>query len=717
MKTLPFNVSYSAINSFYNCKRNFYYNYIQKYPEEEEKQGAYSAAGSVVHKVLEETYTKSDIESKQLFDELWTKYKLDSTNLGFNGKQLNKVDYWNAVLNGKLKMYQFTSYEEKFEQVREFGDVQVNLKGFVDGLIIKDNNVKIIDWKTNNVDENQIKQMHYYAYLYYLKHKVIPTSFVLEYIKHNKQLIGIFKQQDLEEVDAKIYKFVSDVTACTDFKHWTPNLEGCAFCAHKKRCANDNTNKEEEHFQLLIKNGKVAIVNQTSEHFSKVFTQFFSYEIENKDFVLMALKKKGIIWDGIKRLAKHNTVPMTFLPQVRHIIQQYEEFYKKRITISIEDCREKFTPIPELPKNPNNTLQLRWYQQEAVDKALKEKIGVLEVATSGGKTVIAAEIYRRDPRNTLFIVDRNILLEQTKKEFSDYLGIPLEDISEISEGKMNIKSTICVATIQTLAARIKDKNKDMIRFLKNIHRVIIDECHGAKNDSFDMLIKKVVNADSIIGLTGTLGLGKADDLELHKNVGYKIYEINAKQLIEEDTIMKPTIIFKTYDKPFIMNGTYNEVYSQMLLSETRNKVVIDLIQSYNQKLILVIVQRIEHGELLQKLLTEKNIDSFFIQGSVSNDDREKVLDAAKAGNTTVLIGTSSIVSKGMSLKPLTVVINTTANATSIMTIQALGRVLRKNDGKTEAIFYDLYDTLPEVVNHTLERIEAFKKEGHEVIIE
>ena len=60
-------------------------------------------------------------------------------------------------------------------------------------------------------------------------------------------------------------------------------------------------------------------------------------------------------------------------------------------------------------------------------------------------------------------------------------------------------------------------------------------------------------------------------------------------------------------------------------------------------------------------------------------------------------------------------VNCTGNASSIRTVQSLGRVLRVKEGKEQPIFYDFNDDMPFFDDHTRERISTFLKEGHSVI--
>ena len=51
----------------------------------------------------------------------------------------------------------------------------------------------------------------------------------------------------------------------------------------------------------------------------------------------------------------------------------------------------------------------------------------------------------------------------------------------------------------------------------------------------------------------------------------------------------------------------------------------------------------------------------------------------------------------------------------IATLQALGRALRKHETKEEVYIYDFLDQEKYLREHSLERINHYTREGHEVI--
>lgn len=769
MVEFNFNISYSAMGNYKACQRGFYYGYVAKVKPGKQFP-CWGNAGNAVHTTLEYANSKTVEEMKKIFTDLWDNYDLSGTNKTPFYKNLNFDEYWQAVLNGLARKYDIVKFEEKFEYkdnptIKGFIDVIATTKGveftelekkyFENNPDLFDKNI-VVDWKTNSKkDDGQIEQLKFYAYLYYRKYKKLPRKFILEYVKIGERTERVMTMSDVNDVKETLINFFREISTKKVFSDWSYNKKSCFFCAHKDRCKNDMVDKESETFEIEIKNCKFQIMNPTTTMFDTVALKHFSYEIENKDIVVANYKRKwGKDWDGRISLKKRHKYGIGLLDRMIKLINQYADYTKKHILINIKDDRNTITTVTPIDK-PLVGLTPYWYQNEAVDVSLRTKVGIIKVPTSGGKTVIAAEIYRKMPEKTLFIVDRNILLKQTVDEFERVLDMK-DQVGTIIGGVSNIKSNLTVASVQTIAVALKsfkkanknvqlslkawktnpaneefknnlddakakrklakEKTLKMMTFLEDVETIIIDECHVAKSESYNLLCENIPNAHYRIGLSGTPGDGDFNFLELEKNVGKVMYEIKAQELIQEGTIMMPTIKFIKYKFGFEMGGDYNDRMEQLFEHEDRNKIITQLCKNHSGEVILILVHRLSHGNDLVEHLKDEGHDAFFIQGSVNAKLREEILEDSRNGHPRILIGTSSIVSKGLNLKPLRVVINATGNAGDKQTIQTLGRVLRMYEGKDEALYYDFVDDIKSFLEHSKQRIKAFENEGYKVEI-
>lgn len=730
---IKFNISHSALNNYSSCQRCFYYSYLMGFQGSSGIQ-CYGLAGCCVHKALE-NYTKSQTEIRKIFDDEWSKHKLDVDKFDFRNKLLNKETYWQMVLVGLSKLYDFKCFEEVIILNQKYC-----IKGVIDG-ITKDN--KIIDWKTSSsMNDDYETQLQFYAYLFYQKYKKLPKQGIIDYVKLNKIHIKDFTIDDVKQAENRINNFISDIEKKSRFEDFSFNLNSCSFCQHQERCKNDMINKKHENFIIEIRGNKFKIISNTSALFDKVINKIFSYEILNKEIVCLNYKRKyGRTWDGIIYLKnKKNEYGLGLLDKMIFHIKQYGDSAKKHVSIEIIDKRRSLLPTKEFQEKLNN-VELYDYQIEAVNIALKKKIGIIKAATSSGKTVIASEFFRKMPVNTLFLVDRLILIQQTVNEFENTLNLK-NSIGVITGGQLDIKGNFTVGNIQTIVSALKAlkfaeakykknrgnrmlksklisarlKTAKMQQYLSTVDCVIVDEVHIAKSKGFDLLFDNLPNTHFRIGLSASPGENDYNFLELMKNVGNIIYDVSAKELIQQKRIMKPIINFIEYNFGNCMNGNFQDLVEQLYNNENRNNIIIDLCKKHQNDVVLILVNRIKHGELLLDKLKNIKLSSFFIRGEVDSSTREKIFSNIRNGENQILIGTSQIVSKGLNLKPLKVIINATGHVSDKQTIQSLGRVLRLHEGKTEAIYYDFYDDIDKFLEHSEIRMQTFKDEGHEINI-
>jgi len=79
----------------------------------------------------------------------------------------------------------------------------------------------------------------------------------------------------------------------------------------------------------------------------------------------------------------------------------------------------------------------------------------------------------------------------------------------------------------------------------------------------------------------------------------------------------------------------------------------------------------------------------------------------------VLIGTHSIFGVGIDIPHLDIIFNVCANRGDITTLQALGRSLRKSEGKYDALYLDFIDDCTNfLIKASRSRFNIFKKHGY-----
>ena len=110
------------------------------------------------------------------------------------------------------------------------------------------------------------------------------------------------------------------------------------------------------------------------------------------------------------------------------------------------------------------------------------------------------------------------------------------------------------------------------------------------------------------------------------------------------------------------------------------------------------------------------INSEVIYGKTEDDIRYETLERFKKREFRVLIGNIKIFNKGLNIKCLEVIINAAGNAGDVVTVQTIGRELRKEKDKTGALYIDFIDKGEYCFKHSISRINALKAEKYDVEI-
>ncbi len=171
-------------------------------------------------------------------------------------------------------------------------------------------------------------------------------------------------------------------------------------------------------------------------------------------------------WDGQVHLFTDNSISTGLLPKALDLI-------RKKTKINIQDDRdmESFTCFP-------TSVILRPYQKEAINLAITNTFegvwwprGIIQVATGGGKTIIAAAMIHMTDKRTVHIVHTKSLLHQTYEVFHK-LGI---NVGRYGDGIKDTENQVIVATVQSLMSKPP-------AFLAEVEQVFNDECFPCKQN-------------------------------------------------------------------------------------------------------------------------------------------------------------------------------------------------------------------------------------------
>ncbi len=209
----------SSINTFKQCPRKYYYNYIEKLPR---SSSIHQVRGNIAHSALEyfydidiSNYTGENYEKKfhqaiqQLLFSQWKEYqeKLDELHLPPDKLRfyfeetmmmlVNWVNHFIKEFNEELENnpQELLGAFHKLAPIREQKYTSDNhqVRGFIDAIAHKNGEVHIIDYKTNK--DPQIKdsiklQLSIYCLMYQEKHGKIPDKVGVFFLRNKLRLLN-----------------------------------------------------------------------------------------------------------------------------------------------------------------------------------------------------------------------------------------------------------------------------------------------------------------------------------------------------------------------------------------------------------------------------------------------------------------------------------------------------------------------------------------------
>jgi superfamily II DNA or RNA helicase len=731
-KKMVFNLSASSLDTYKNSQLQFYFKYILKAEPDTKVNQIYGQAGNIIHK-LAEKYIKYRIDINSYFGQKnnsteeqtnfdryfsefegkWKELRLDE-RLGFNAKPLNKEDYLfslentlryiekNININGTETFFSFPVFKN--------ASAEVNIKGFIDA--IDTTNHIIYDWKTNSSIEDFTIASKMYCYAYYKKTGKLAKA-IYYYCKLDKLQQYEYSIEDLLEFEKHILGIINEIIVKGfDVSQYSAGKYDNVFNEYFKACEQIAfKRKNTKEIFYIIKNNYIKFADDLPDSLRELFDKKFSYFVNGHEFSKLFQSKK---WDGKAHLFKRNsgTLPLGLFSILEDFVKDYNDYFNTNYILVLDiDYRKTFKNI-EIDFNPC-PLDIRYYQEEAVKKALEKRIGILELGTGAGKSLISSEIIRRLKLKTLYVINRIELVDQTVEMFEEYLGYRP---GKISEGELNLDDNINIASIQTLNSILKknDFSTNKLRdYLESVNLLFYDEAQNIKDAGMYKLLRRtLVNCLYIFGTTGTAFRNDEHTLKMKALVGDVIYKKTTEELVTEGYLAQTKCYF--LENVFSLEGNvnYHSAYDNFITNnENRNALILDIVKKFDGKKILILTKLIEHGNILKKLINE----SILITSNTKKQERKDNFQDYRENNFDVLIGSYMIFSTGINLPDLDVIINASGNKTTVGTIQSIGRVMRKSENKKYAYYFDFYDIGSKYFQRaTRDRMDILEDFGHKI---
>lgn len=369
----------------------------------------------------------------------------------------------------------------------------------------------------------------------------------------------------------------------------------------------------------------------------------------------------------------------------------------------------------------------RYYQQIAINRTV-EAIGrgdnriLLVMATGTGKTYTAFQtIYRLwksgRKKRILFLADRNVLIDQTKrndfKHFKDRMTV-------IKKKKIDKAFEIYLALYQGLTNYNEDKDayKEFSRDFFDL--VVVDECHrgSADADSAWRAILDYFSSATHIGLTATPRETK--DISNIEYFGDPVYTYTLKQGIEDGFLApykvirigintdlegwRPEAGKKDKDGNEIEDRIYNtKDFDKNLVIDERTKIVARKVTEYLKKTnrfdkTIVFCVDIEHANRMRHAFALENSDlvleNYKYVMKITGDDEEGKREVDNFINPEeaypVIATTSKLMSTGVDAQTCKLIVLDSNIKSMTEFKQIIGRGTRINE-EFDKTFFTIMD--------------------------
>lgn len=484
-------------------------------------------------------------------------------------------------------------------------------------------------------------------------------------------------------------------------------------------------------FKLNKNNTKLILIESTREEYLQLSNWLSPYV---KGYRFMP-KFQNTNWDGKYDYFENGIIDFGLWHECLRCCQEYgykfqivnKEQFPRDNDIKFQDvqnfCNEFFKGYKDKNGDPFIPHD---HQVKAAFKILKHRYGIIEVATSGGKSLIYSIVLfylmkKKPDTKALLIVPSIQLVTQFYDDILDYnygynkenenpLDIRIDEI--MSEAPRKVRDgkvpNVYIGTYQSLINwGTPELQPD---FFKQFDVVCVDESHQAGAKSLTEILKRTFGYTKYrFGMSGTFPEESSSELLAIESVtGPKLINIKAKELMDKGIIsqLKIKILLLQYrDQEFAQNvvaikkrGSGKRAYElekeYIQNSEKRKHFLMKLANKFKHN-SLFLFHNIDFGRELYNYFRDNvpGKDFYYIDGEVSGKKRNFIKTEMEKtdGKVKILIASYGTSSTGLSIKSIKNLVFADSFKSDVRIRQSIGRVLRLHKLKDKAIVFDIVD--------------------------
>ena len=469
----------------------------------------------------------------------------------------------------------------------------------------------------------------------------------------------------------------------------------------------------------IKKKNEVYLTVDADPHVHHELADYFTFEVPSAKFLQRTKRYRR--WDGKIRLYSPGTGEMYvgLLDYLQEWCDRngYEYEFESNAHFGWPlEVNQLVTPqsVAGFVKALGLPVQVRDYQYRAIYEALRYNRRLLLSPTASGKSLMIYSLVRfhvNVERRVLIVVPTTSLVEQMYKDFEEYGWSASKYCHKIYAGEQKNTEASCVIT--TWQSIYKQPRKWFAKF----DVVIGDEAHLFKAKSLTTLMTKLHKCKYRIGFTGTLDGSECNQLVLEGLFGRCSQVTRTKNLMDKGQVAQLKVKILVLKHDYIPFESYQEEMEYLTSHEQRNKFIMRLTKDLRGNTLVLFNYVERHGIPLYELLNSNVTQPVhLVHGGVDVDDREKIRALAEETNDNIIVASYGTFSTGINIKNLHNVIFASPSKSRVRNLQSIGRVLRKGENKSQAVLYDIADSISRnqfhnyTLNHLFERVKVYKEE-------
>lgn len=311
--------------------------------------------------------------------------------------------------------------------------------------------------------------------------------------------------------------------------------------------------------------------------------------------------------------------------------------------------------------------------------------GFIKLPTGSGKTVIFAEITEALDVDTLILVPKINLGQQTKEKFATFA--PDVDVTCRFGDEMRTDGKVVITTYQYLAQAVLEGRLDISRF----KLIIMDEAHKGIGPQMLEVLGRVSDKTRVLALTATPKYN--NDKSLENIIGDCISELAITDAVRMGMLTPISVIVAktTIDLSEVKkttNGTYNqEELGKKLIQAGVSQACCEMYKkAFDGKSGIGFCASIAQAKAAAAEFKKAGISAEAISSEDTVEQRDKLIEAYRRGEIKMLFSADLLI-EGFDSEIATVCFNLTPTGSLIESEQRAGRVFRLDPNNPNKIGY------------------------------